>query len=56
LPNDQWPELFVFLNEYIKSPQAGHREVGKNVFADRKELLVLAYWVKNVEVNRNSSS
>ena len=23
---------------------------------DRKELLVLAYWVKNVEVNRNSSS
>ena len=27
LPNDQWPELFQFLDQYIKSPQGSHREV-----------------------------
>ncbi|XP_028409936.1 importin-4-like [Dendronephthya gigantea] len=33
LPNEQWPQLFQFLNEYIKSPQPGHREMAMYVLS-----------------------
>lgn len=37
LPAGQWPELFLFLNQYIKSPQSLHREMGMYVISSMTE-------------------